>query len=64
MTGKRSYRGFFTNLGHLGEKDLNKEHFLCAIKEAIPSVTEEMEREYQNLARKVKQQSMRIGFAR
>jgi transitional endoplasmic reticulum ATPase len=38
------------------------EHFFRAVKEAIPSVTEEMEREYDKLARKVKQESVRIGF--
>jgi hypothetical protein len=38
------------------------EHFFRAIKDAIPSVTEQMEREYEKLARKVKQQSARIGF--
>jgi len=38
------------------------EHFFRAVKEAIPSVTEEMEKEYEKLARKVKQDSVRIGF--
>jgi transitional endoplasmic reticulum ATPase len=40
------------------------EHFFRAIKEAIPSVTAEMEKEYEKLARKVKQQTVRIGFGR
>ncbi len=40
------------------------EHFFRATKEAIPSVTEEMEKEYEKLARKVKQESVRIGFRR
>ncbi len=40
------------------------EHFFRAVKEAIPSVTEEMEKEYEKLARKVKQESMSIGFKR
>ena len=40
------------------------EHFFRAIKEAIPSVTEEMEKEYEKMARKVKQDSVRIGFKR
>jgi len=40
------------------------EHFFRAIKEAIPSVTEEMEKEYEKMARKVKQESVRIGFKR
>lgn len=38
------------------------EHFLHAAKETIPSVTEEMEREYQKLAQRVKQDAVRIGF--
>ncbi|MFQ5852137.1 MAG: CDC48 family AAA ATPase [Candidatus Binatia bacterium] len=40
------------------------EHFFRAVKEAIPSVTHEMEGEYEKLARKVKQESVRIGFRR
>ncbi len=40
------------------------EHFFRAVKEAIPSVTEEMEKEYEKLARKVKQESVSIGFKR
>jgi len=40
------------------------EHFFRAVKEAIPSVTEEMEKEYEKLARKVKQESIGIGFKR
>ncbi|MCH8054866.1 MAG: CDC48 family AAA ATPase [Deltaproteobacteria bacterium] len=43
---------------------VNMEHFFRAVKEAIPSVTEEMEREYEKMARKVKQESVRIGFRR
>jgi transitional endoplasmic reticulum ATPase len=38
------------------------EHFFRSIKEAVPSVTEEMEREYEKLGRKAKQESGRIGF--
>jgi len=38
------------------------EHFLRAIRETLPSVTEEMARAYESLERRVKQQSMRIGF--
>jgi SpoVK/Ycf46/Vps4 family AAA+-type ATPase len=33
-----------------------------AVKEATPSVTAEMEREYEKLARQVKQEAVRIGF--
>ncbi len=45
-------------------KRVTMEHFFHAVKEAIPSVTEEMEAEYAKLARKVKQESVRIGFKR
>ena len=38
------------------------EHFLRAIKDTIPSVTEEAEQEYQKLAQTFKQDSHRIGF--
>ncbi|MCP3981579.1 MAG: CDC48 family AAA ATPase [bacterium] len=38
------------------------EHFFRAVKEAIPSVTPQMERDYERLARTVKQQGPRIGF--
>lgn len=40
------------------------EHFFHAIKEATPSVTSEMEQEYEKLARQVKQEAVRIGFGR
>lgn len=43
---------------------VSMEHFFRAIKEAIPSVTEEMEKEYAKLARKIKQESVSIGFKR
>jgi len=45
-------------------KRVTMEHFFHAVKEAIPSVTEEMEAEYAKLARKVKQESVHIGFKR
>ncbi len=45
-------------------KRVTMEHFFRAIKEAIPSVTDEMEKEYEKLARKVKQESVSIGFKR
>ncbi len=45
-------------------KIVTMEHFFHAVKEAIPSVTEEMEAEYDKIARKVKQESVRIGFKR
>ena len=43
---------------------VTQEHFFRAVKEAIPSVTPEMERDYEKLARTVKQQAGRIGFLR
>ena len=45
-------------------KTVTMEHFFRAVKETIPSVTEGMEAEYDKLARKVKQESVRIGFKR
>jgi transitional endoplasmic reticulum ATPase len=41
---------------------ITMEHFSRAVKEAVPSVTPEMEREYERLAREVKQEAVRIGF--
>ncbi|MDH3599465.1 MAG: CDC48 family AAA ATPase [Candidatus Tectomicrobia bacterium] len=41
---------------------ITMEHFFRAVKEAVPSVTPEMEREYEKLAREVKQEAVRIGF--
>jgi hypothetical protein len=32
------------------------------VKESVPSVTPEMERKYEKLAREVKQEAVRIGF--
>jgi transitional endoplasmic reticulum ATPase len=37
-------------------------HFTWAVKESVPSVTPEMERKYEKLAREVKQEAVRIGF--
>jgi transitional endoplasmic reticulum ATPase len=45
-------------------RTVTMEHFFRAAKEEIPSVTEEMIKEYEKLARKVKQESVRIGFLR
>jgi transitional endoplasmic reticulum ATPase len=44
-------------------RSVTMEHFYRAVKEAIPSVTDEMIKEYEKLARKVKQESIRIGFS-
>ncbi len=40
------------------------EHFLQAVKETLPSVTPEMEAEYQAVGRRIKQEAGRIGFRR
>ncbi len=45
-----------------GARSVNMEHFYRAVKEEISSVTEEMIKEYEKLAHKVKQESVRIGF--
>jgi transitional endoplasmic reticulum ATPase len=39
-----------------------REHFLKAVKETKPSVTEEMERDYEKVASRIKQDAARIGF--
>lgn len=56
--------GLFALRENPDARTVTMEHFFRAVKEAIPSVTEEMEREYEKLARKVKQESVRIGFMR
>jgi transitional endoplasmic reticulum ATPase len=43
-------------------RQITMEHFFQAVKEAIPSVTAGMEKEYERLARQVKQEAARIGF--
>jgi transitional endoplasmic reticulum ATPase len=56
--------GLFALRDNPEAKSVTMEHFFRAVKEEIPSVTEEMIREYEKLARKVKQESVRIGFLR
>ena len=56
--------GLFSLRENPQAKSITMEHFFRAVKEAIPSVTEEMEREYEKIARTVKQESVRIGFGR
>jgi transitional endoplasmic reticulum ATPase len=43
-------------------RELTMEHFLRALKDTIPSVTPEMEQDYEKVIRKIKQESGRIGF--
>ena len=43
--------------------EVGREHFLLAVKETLPSVTEDTKSDYEQVARKVKQQQSRIGFA-
>jgi transitional endoplasmic reticulum ATPase len=38
-------------------------HLLAAIEDTVPSVTDEMQREYQKIAQKIRQDAARIGFA-
>jgi transitional endoplasmic reticulum ATPase len=54
--------GIFALRDNPDARAVTQEHFFRAVKEAIPSVTPEMEREYEKLARTVKQQAGRIGF--
>jgi transitional endoplasmic reticulum ATPase len=56
--------GLFALRDNPEAKSVTMEHFFRAVKEEIPSVTEEMIKEYEKLARKVKQESVRIGFLR
>lgn len=44
-------------------RTIRMEHFLKAVEETKPSVTEEMEREYEKVAHRIKQDAARIGFA-
>ena len=62
IAGVAMKAGLFALRENADAAAVTMEHFYRAVKEAIPSVTEEMEREYEKLARKVKQESMRIGF--
>ena len=43
-------------------REVTMEHLLRAVKETIPSVTPEMEQDYEKLIQRVKQDAMRIGF--
>ncbi|MEM7243750.1 MAG: CDC48 family AAA ATPase [Acidobacteriota bacterium] len=43
-------------------REIGMEHFYQAIQDTVPSITEEVERQYAQLEKKVKQQSVRIGF--
>jgi transitional endoplasmic reticulum ATPase len=54
--------GIFALRDNPDARAVTQEHFFRAVKEAIPSVTPEMERDYEKLARTVKQQAGRIGF--
>ncbi len=54
--------GIFALRDNPDARAVTQEHFFRAVKEAIPSVSPEMEREYEKLARTVKQQAGRIGF--
>jgi transitional endoplasmic reticulum ATPase len=54
--------GLYALRENIESRHITMEHFFRAIKEAVPSVTPEMEREYERLARQVKQEAVRIGF--
>jgi transitional endoplasmic reticulum ATPase len=56
--------GLYALRENLEAQRVTMEHFFRAVKEATPSVTPEMEREYEKLARQVKQEAVRIGFSR
>src|SRR3989475_786352 len=54
--------GLYALRENLSAQTVTVEHFLRAIKDTIPSVTEEAEQEYQKLAQTFEQDSHRIGF--
>ncbi|MBI2066553.1 MAG: CDC48 family AAA ATPase [Deltaproteobacteria bacterium] len=54
--------GLYALRESLKTKQIAMEHFYRAVKDTIPSVTESMLREYEKIAKKVKQESVRIGF--
>ena len=54
--------GLYALRENLSAQTVTVEHFLRAVKDAVPSVTEEAEREYQKLEQVIKQESHRIGF--
>jgi transitional endoplasmic reticulum ATPase len=56
--------GLFALRDNREARSVSMEHFFRAVKEEIPSVTDEMIREYEKIARKVKQESVGIGFRR
>src|SRR5262245_28161309 len=56
--------GLFALRDNPDARTISQEHFLRAVKETIPSVSPDMEHEYEKLARTVKQQVGRIGFLR
>ena len=45
-------------------RQVTMEHFFQAVQEAVPSVTADMEKAYERLVRRVKQEALRIGFGR
>jgi transitional endoplasmic reticulum ATPase len=54
--------GLYALREELQARDVKARHFQKAIEETQPSVTEEMEREYQKVAQKIKQETTLIGF--
>ena len=43
-------------------RSIDMEHFYRAVRETVPSVTKDTQAQYEQLARRVKQQQSRIGF--
>ncbi len=64
IAGSCMKAGLFALRDNPEARAVTQENFLRAVKETIPSVTPDMEREYEKLARTVKQQTGRIGFLR
>jgi transitional endoplasmic reticulum ATPase len=62
ITGVCMKAGIYALRENADARQIVMEHFFRALKEAVHSVTPEMEREYEKLARAVKQEAIRIGF--
>ncbi|MFO7654690.1 MAG: CDC48 family AAA ATPase [Candidatus Krumholzibacteriia bacterium] len=62
IAGVCARAGIFALRENVEAEAVTMDHFQRAVKETIPSVTPEMERQYQKVARQVKQQASRIGF--
>lgn len=54
--------GIYALRENINAADVSMENFYKAVRDVIPSVTEEMESDYEKMAKKVKQQDISLGF--